>query len=160
MMQWTRLALVAVLVTAGCQTNPFARSSGSAPEPGLEDEETVHEGPALPDPGLLISTEQRFPDLPLPVGVKEDAERTFVFESSDLAVGRMVYATKSTVNELAQFYIDECPAADWELDSVIQANGAELLFRKPGKRLAVMIRDLGVARGRMLTLTLTPEVQK
>ena len=162
MTRWITLTVMASLVLAGCQTGPFAPKSSEPEDEALMEEVTApsaYEGPPMTDPGLAIATEQRFSDIPLPVGLKEDLERTFVYESSQLAVGRMVYSTKSSVNELAQFYIDECPAADWQLLDIVQAGGADLTFRKPGKRLGVGIRDLGVARGRMLTLTLTPEAE-
>jgi len=68
----------------------------------------------------------------------------------------MVYTTKADVNDLAQFYIRECPAADWELLTVVQADGAELTFRKQQEQLVIKITGLGVTRGNELVLNLTP----
>lgn len=106
--------------------------------------------------GLPMSTQQRFPDVPLPANVVEDRERSFVYESTDVKIGRMVYTTKATVAEIAQFYIREAPAASWTPERVMEANGAELLFVKPGKRLTVAIEDLGTVRGRRLILLMVP----
>jgi hypothetical protein len=110
-----------------------------------------------PEPGLALSASQRFADVPLPQKVTEDFEKTFVYEDANTQIGRMVYTTKSSVNELAQFYIRECPTADWKLQNLIQADGADLLFLKANKRLKVTIRDLGITKGRQLVLTVTPE---
>lgn len=167
-----RVAGVAVLmvlsvVLGGCTTmqNPFQRSSTPPPAeipPGdaaPPPPPAVETGPP-PEPGLAISPSQRFADVPLPIGAKEDADKTFVYEDRNLQIGRMVYTTRSTVNELAQFYINEASAGEWKLVSNIQAGGQELQFVKPGKRLTVIVRDLGVSKGRQLWLTVTPDAGK
>ncbi|MBI4560280.1 MAG: hypothetical protein HY706_22050 [Candidatus Hydrogenedentes bacterium] len=153
------LTLMAILLTA-CETFPWPRKKAST-EP-VAEMETVDmsagtQAPPVPEPGLPLASEQRFSDVPLPVGVKEDLARSYVFESATLQIGRMVYSTKASVNELAQFYIRECPATDWKLDNVIQAEGADLTFKKSGKRLHVTVRDQGMTRGRELILNLTPD---
>lgn len=159
MTRWICITLLAALFLTGCQTNgwnPFERSDAGPVDSDLSDEEMVA-GPALPAPGLAMSTEQRFNDIPLPVGLEPEPERTFVYESDALSVGRMVYRTKATVNELAQFYINEAPAANWKLQNVIEADGAQLVFYKADKRLTVGIQDLGFTRGRRLVLTMLPD---
>ena len=152
--------LVAVVAcTAGCQSNPFKKQS-PAPPADLELEGTdarVSDSPATPESGLKLSTQQRFKDVPLPEGLKEDAERTFVYESPAIEIGRMVYTCRKNPTELAQFYIRECPTAGWELDSVVQADVITLNFLKPDKKLRVTITDLGVGRGTELVLLLVPE---
>jgi len=93
----------------------------------------------------------------LPMGVREDREKTYVFESKTLQIGRMVYTLRASVAEVAQFYIRECPVSDWKLQSALQADGAQLIFEKPGKRLEVNAREVGLARGgTQLILHLTP----
>ena len=104
----------------------------------------------------MLSSDQRFPDIPLPVGLVQDAERTYVFESSTLQLGRMVYTSKASTNELAQFYLRELPLANWRRLSLMEADGVEMVYEKPNKRLTVTIRDLGAMRGRMLILNLVP----
>lgn len=158
MNHWIWAAIVSSAIVAGCQTGPFTRPAPSE-EVGFDENETggLYANRTALEPGLRLSAEQRFSDIPLPHGLKAAPERTFVYETADLAVGRTVYKSKSSVNELAQFYIDECPAADWELERLIEAEDVTLLFRKPGKQLTVMIRDLGLVRSRLLILTMTPE---
>ena len=152
-----------VLSTAlsACTTmqNPFQRSSTPPAEmpPPATPPAAVEPGPPPPEPGLAISPSQRFADVPLPIGAKEDVDKTFVFEDKNLQIGRMVYTTRSSVNELAQFYINDAPAGGWKLVNNIQAGGQELQFVKASKRLTVIVRDLGVAKGRQLWLTVTPD---
>jgi hypothetical protein len=144
--------MAVLLSAAGCQTaatGPVAEQSGKTEDLGPP--------PTLPPKGLAVAPDQRFPDVPIPVDLKPMPERTMVFETQDVAMGQMAYTTRASVNELAQFYIDEAPAADWRMVSVIQDEGAELTFRKPGKRLEVIIRDLGITRGRSLIVRLMPE---
>ena len=150
------IALTLMIALAGCQT--FDRISGRNQSEPTASEETYEDVP-VDEPGLKLSTEQRFADVPLPVSVREDLDKTFVYESSSLQIGRMVYTSRATVNELVSFYIRECPIAGWNLQNVVQADGAELLFTKPGKRLIVSVSTASVSRGlgRELTLTLVPE---
>ena len=149
------------LALTGCTTmqNPFQKAStpppaelppGAGPPPG-------EPGPPPPEPGLALSPTQRFADVPLPQGVKEDPDKTFVYEDQNIQVGRMVYTTRASVNELAQFYINEAPAGGWKLINNVQAAGQELFYVKPGKKLTVIVRDLGPAKGRQLWLTVTPD---
>jgi hypothetical protein len=113
---------------------------------------------AMPlEPGLMLSSQQRFSDVPVPVGVEKDATRSYVYQSDELEIGRLVYTTRSSVVELAQFYIREAPAAKWKLEQTVEGEGAQLIFTKPGKQLVVTIEDRGPIRGRRLTLNLTPE---
>lgn len=153
------LLLVAGLTLSACETLPWPRSSEPTPEndPLVAEPMVGVVAPPLLEPGLLLSSEQRFADIPLPMGVVQDNVATYVFESKALQVGRMVYMTKAGVNELAQFYMKECPVADWMQVSVLEANGVEIVFRKPGKRLSVTIRDLGKIRGRQLQIDMIPE---
>jgi len=160
--------LIAVLVTAAaCGTLPWQKSA----PPGVAELEPVSGGTAagdttasapgevIPPPGLVPSVEQRFPDVPVPAGVKPDVERTCVIETPTMHVGRMVYTSRASLNELAQFYINECPKSDWQRDSVVQVGRALISFTKPGKRLQVSIFDLGVARGRELEVLLIPDAR-
>lgn len=155
------LAAASAILVCGCQTsNPFAKSSTPPPAELMEDSGTVPPTATdvpPPEPGLALSASQRFADVPLPQGVTEDFDKTFVYEDANIQIGRMVYTSKASVNELAQFYIRECPTADWKLQNVIQADGADLLFLKADKRLKVTVRDLGITKGRQLVLTVTPE---
>ncbi len=153
------LVLVSVVAcTIGCQSmeNPFRRQA-PAPPPDLELEGRASQTPAVSEPGLKLSPQQRFADVPLPEGVKENAERTFVYEGRGLQIGRMVYTTRKRAADLAQFYVRESPTAGWQLDNIVQADVINLYFSKPDKTLRVTITNLGVVKGRELVLLLVPK---
>lgn len=141
---------MALLCGTGCQS--FTRGVSDDGEGGTG--EVV--APAPIDNTLPLAVEQRFSDIPLPADAKEDLERTYVFESDTLQIGRMVYNSKSSVNDLAQFFIRECPVSGWTLQSVMQAEGAALHFTKPGKKLDVTVTPQGVGRANLLIVNLTP----
>lgn len=156
-----RLLLVALVAISlvGCQTGnlPWANRT-SGPDPDYTGTDSTYDTTAVPPPpsGLQASPSPRFGDIPLPVGLAEDPERTFVYEAPNLAVGRMTYTSRASVGELANFYIQEAATNGWEMGNVIQSDDAELTFSKPAKRLHVKIENIGVTKGRRLTITLTP----
>ena len=147
--------VVAFVGVSGCESMGL-RNKGGADAP-VEMKSSVGVEVAAMGTGLLLSPNQRFNDVPLPMGAVEDISRTYVFESSTLKIGRMVYTLREGVNEIAQFYARECPAAGWKQEHVTQANGAELTFQKPGHRLLVTVRPQGVGRATLLIVHLTPE---
>ena len=154
---------------AGCQSMPWQKDT--MPPVELLDETKAASGEEVAQPvettttttaekpdTLQMSTNQRISDVPLPAKAKEDLERSYVYESSSLQLGRMVYTVRASVNEIAQFYIDNAPAAGWKLINIKQAEGgAELLFRKEGKKLEVSVIPLGVLRSQRLVLHLVPD---
>lgn len=162
MIRLTTLFGIAVcfVFLAGCQSMPWQQNT-MPPVELLEDEQPAAEvvTPSPPQQsGLQMAPNQRFKDVPLPTKAKEDKERSYVYESPNLQVGRMVYTLRADVNDIAQFYIDACPAADWKLVDIKQAGGgAEILFRKPGKKLEVSVIPLGLMQGKRLILHLVPD---
>ena len=147
------LFLAVAMGTIGCQSYDNWRARNTSGDATAES----YEDAPVTAPGLQLSPEQRFADVPLPVGVHEDIEKTFVYETSDLQIGRLVYTTRAKVGELVAFYIRECPVSNWELQNVVQADGAELEFTKPGRRLEVkIITPPAIGGSRQLVLTLVP----
>lgn len=157
---WIALALLMALAAApGCNTPMFGGRSAPPPvaEPNPLDSQGGYMAPVAPESGLALSTSQRFKDVPLPVKVTEDLERTFVFESTNLQVGRLVYTSRASLPDLVNFYIRQAPTSGWTLQDVLEAGGKTLVFTKPGKRLTVTVQQRGTVKGRRLILTLTPE---
>lgn len=138
------LAILAVAAT-GCQSNK------SSVDPIT--------GESIPGAnGLSSSGQQRFSDVPLPIGAKVDSGRSFVYESNSVQIGRMVYTIKEKVNPVSQFYIRESPGFGWTLDSVLEADGTQLLMHKPGKKMIIHVRNVGFFKGgTRITVQLIPE---
>jgi len=152
------LLLAAMLIMPACET---LRGGKPVAQPGPDAESAEgYTSPVVPAPGLALAPEQRFKDVPLPIGLDEDLERSFIFESPTLQVGRVVYTSRDTIGELTQFFIQECPTAQWQLGNVIEAQGAKkLFFTKPGKRLEVLVEGGTFAKGRRVVITLTPDAE-
>lgn len=154
---------ILLVAVSGCETMPWKKDT--MPPVELLDEtkaasgaEDTMTGPAEKPAALQMSTSQRIKDIPLPAKAKEDLDRTYVYESSTLQLGRMVYTIRASVNEVAQFYIDNMTAAGWERIDLNQAEGGtKILYRKPGKKLDVSVIPLGAMRGQRLILHLVPD---
>jgi hypothetical protein len=167
------LLMLVMIALPGCQTwpgqksnQPVAEMDAAAPKDATTtpaksaDSKPSYETPVVQEPGLALATDQRFKDIPLPVGLKEDLDRTFVYESASLQVGRMVYSSRASLVELAQFFLKECPVAGWKLQNVLEAeNSKTMVFGRAGKRVEILVQALGVSRGRRVSITLTPEGQ-
>lgn len=156
----TSAVLFALLGTVlGCQSLPWQQDN--LPPVELLEEEGSRAGTVTPPPpktGLEMASGQRFRDVPLPAKAKEDRERSFIYESASLQVGRMVYTIRASVNDLAQFYIDHCPAADWQRISTNEASGGvTMVFTKPGKRLEVSVVPIAPLSQQRLILQLIPD---
>jgi hypothetical protein len=152
--------LLAVLLAAGCTTTGTTFTWPWQTKSTTPLAELGTTGAAVPpdsQPGLAASSVQRFADVPLPLDVKEDKEATFVYESPTLKVGRLVYTSRAPLNELGQFYLREAPAAGWQLERIKEAGDIQIFFTKPDKRLTVIVRDTGIAKGRRLILEYVPE---
>ncbi len=173
----TRIVMVGIVALAtlsGCQSMPWSKKDPMPPVELLDDTPKGGAAPVGAPPsqstptavqsvkpnGLELSTNQRFKEVPLPEKAKEDADRSYVYESAALQIGRMVYNIHANPNDIANFYISECPAAGWKLDNAQQALGnTYLLFTKPGKRLEVTVQPLGMGRGQRLILHMVPNGQ-
>lgn len=150
-------SLLLAVTLWGCETIKWpGRSQAALPaiEP-LNDASAPLDAPA-PDAGLVESAAKRFDDIPLPSGLTEDMDRTYVYHSSSIKIGRMVYTSREAVQDLAQFFLQKLPETGWKLDSMQQAERVEMLFTKPDMRLTVSVFRQGVGRANMVILNLTP----
>ena len=152
--------LVAALLLPACETMPWQKEKELPPVELLDETQAATGASPAPsaEAGVPMAKHKRFADVPLPEGVSENGKESYVFENSWLKIGRMVYSSKYSVNELAQFYIKEAPAFDWKLQSSIEAEeGVKLHFTKPGKILTVDARRIGVGRAQELIVNLMPD---
>ena len=142
------IALVLAFALTACNTGPFKKKSAAS------DGTFNSAGASSP----VITNKPRFDDVPIPPKADENMERTYVYQSSTLEIGRLVYTSRKSVNEIAQFYIDTCPNYGWNLENMLQAEGVQLSFSKPGKKLFVTVRPSGIAKGKTLFIVnLTPD---
>ncbi|MCF6286922.1 MAG: hypothetical protein L3K26_17295 [Candidatus Hydrogenedentes bacterium] len=149
------IAGITILSLAGCETTPFKRSD----DPPVELLNDKGEATApVAEPGLTPAMARRFKDVPLPSGLREDTEQTFVFDSKATQVARMVYYTKDSLRDLAQFFIKRAPEEGWKVVSTTQVDDSvNLLFAKTGRRMDVNINRQGVGRSNRLVILYLPE---
>jgi len=160
MMKYNLLyALFVALALTGCETTPFQRSDDPPPVELLDDTGEKGADSAEPvEPGLAPALARRFKDVPLPQDLREDTDRTFVYDSKSTQVARMVYYSKDSLAELAQFYIKYAPEEGWKLISTTQADqSVNLLYGKTGRRLDISARRQGVGRSTQLVILYLPE---
>lgn len=156
------LLMVAGIAVTGCQSvNWRFWESSSPPPPELVGVEELGGDPAVTDlpaePTLRVATSRRFDDIPLPAGVNKSDERSYVFQNSSLRIGRMVYSSRAPMSELVKFFSKECPAADWMLNAVLDAEGTQTLtFTKGTELLQIIVKDNGTLRGREIEIHVTP----
>jgi len=148
-------AIALLLAAAGCETTPFQKKS----DPPVELlNSSGAAAPAISAPGLAPAMARRFRDVPLPQGLREDTDRSFVYDSQATQVARMVYFTKDSMGDLAQFYMKYAPDEGWKLVSTTQVDkSVSLLFSKPGRRLDVSASRQGVGRSNKLVILYLPE---
>ena len=167
-MKWLAgVLIVLMLMLSACESMPWQNKSAepvaqldskdSKDSKDLGTTKAPYEAPLVPEPGLALSMDQRFKDIPLPIGLKEDPDRTFIYQSASLQVGRMVYSTRDSLNDLVAFFNRECPTAGWKLQDVLEADGKRLLFAKAGKRMEVQVQSIGISKGRRVSITLRPD---
>lgn len=160
MVRFFALMLVVAMALPACNTSNMPTISWGRKAP--VDQTPVepidpNAAPVNPTaPGLQLASEQRFKDIPLPVKLTEDLDRSFVYESSKLQIGRMVYSSRDSIQDLANFFLRECPTAQWTLEKVLEGGTKTLLFNKPGKKLEIIVQEMGMAKGRRVIVTLTP----
>lgn len=163
--RWIVLLMAAMAVLPACKSGMPWQHKSNQPVAGPTDPLTAkdtkepYQAPVVESPGLALSPDQRFKDIPLPVGLKEDLDRTFVYQSTTMEVGRMVYSSRASVYDLAQFFLKECPTSGWKLRNVLEAEGKTLIFSKPGKELEILVMPMNVALGRRVSITLRPAAE-
>jgi len=164
MKQLVGISIVLMLMLSACESMPWQNKSAepvaqldSKAPADAKDTKAPYEAPLIPESGLTLSMDQRFKDIPLPVGLKEDPDRTFIYQSASLQVGRMVYTTRASMNDLVAFFNRECPTSGWKLQDVLEADGKRLVFTKAGKRMEVQVQNMGISIGRRVSITLRPD---
>lgn len=146
------------LSVTGCQSTPFNKKSEPPP---VELLNTPTPSATVTAPGLMPAAQRRFKDIPLPVGLREDTQSSFVYDSKSVKIGKMVYWSKDSVNALAQFYVTHAPSSDWRLLSTTQADDSIILyFEKPGRRLNVEVKRRGMGRNNTVIINYLPEEER
>ncbi len=120
-----------VFISAGC-----ARTAATtAADPAVSVEEIATGMPLAPD--------FRIADIPVPAGFEFDRNHSFVFQNSQMDVGRIQYAGRAPIADVAQFYLDEMVRYNWALLNVTEHGTIMLFFEKSGKACQVLLSPKG-----------------
>jgi hypothetical protein len=133
-----------VAFSAGCGRTQATRAA--EPTEGIEDVAA----------GMPLAPDFRIADIPVPAGFEFSRDHSFVFQNSDMDVGRIEYIGKKVhVADVAQFYLDEMGRYNWSLLNVTEHGTILLLFDKPGKSCQVLLTPKG--RGALIQITFSPK---
>ncbi len=133
-----------VAFSAGCSRMQATRAA--EPTEGIEDVAT----------GMPLAPDFRIADVPVPAGFEFIRDHSFVFQNSDMDVGRIEYIGKKVnVADVAQFYLDEMGRYNWSLLNVTEHGTILLLFEKPDKSCTVLLTTKG--RGALIQITFSPK---
>ncbi|MEZ0328751.1 MAG: hypothetical protein ABWK15_04210 [Dissulfuribacterales bacterium] len=71
------------------------------------------------------------PDVPAPVELKKDEDKSMVIRTNDFEGGFLVMRGKLTVSSLIDFYTNTMPQYGWNLKGVMHAKQNLIAFSKP-----------------------------
>lgn len=71
------------------------------------------------------------PDVPAPVELKKDEDKSMVIRTNDFEGGFLVMRGKLTVSSLIDFYTNTMPQYGWNLKGVMHAKQNLMAFSKP-----------------------------
>ena len=81
-----------------------------------------------------------FDDIPVYPGFKLIPEKSFVYESGNVKVGRLIFRGKSSINDMVNYYKNTLPEQGWEPISIsIYGKDASLTYVTSDRVLQVRI---------------------
>ena len=107
---------------------------------------------------LLVSSQLRFDDVPVPSGFELLPDDSFTFQNQATRVGVLKYRGRGPGAHLVAFYQDQMPLYNWDLISIIEYGPHILNFEQPEETCVVMIEKKG--RHTILTIALGPRAHR
>jgi len=77
---------------------------------------------------LQMASAFRFPDLPVPEGFKYIPAGSFIYESSEIRVGKMKYYGKAWPDSIVRFYKEYMVDSGWRILNIIEGEETLLSF--------------------------------
>ena len=106
--------------------------------------QSKNETPPLPDP---INLAHPFTDIPIPKGFDRDQSKSFVYETSNIKVGRLFFSGGSNPKLTVEFYRNEMINHGWALVSFFEANKDSILnYEKKGWTCTVIVKPTSFNR--------------
>lgn len=137
-----------VFIGAGCARSTSTTAAGTTEAESGQDIAT----------GIPLAPDFRILDIPVPADFEFDRDSSFVFQNNMIDVGRIRYAGKEKITDVAQFYLDEMPRYEWSLVSVAELRTISLFFEKEGKSCQVLLSPK--VRGTQVDISFFPKASE
>jgi hypothetical protein len=98
---------------------------------------------------------KEFTDIPIPGGARMDLDRTMILGPRDSWIGRLVFTSVATPNDLFEFYNRELPRFGWTGITAVRASTSVLSFQR-GERIATVQISRTTLGGSEVLLTISP----
>ena len=113
---------------------------------------TATKGEGIETPALLESQAMlKFPDIPIPAGLKLVAEDSYSFESPGVRVGILRYRGKVNSQQVVNFYKEQMPMYNWNLLNIVEYGECLLNFERDTETCIVKLTP----RGKLVTMVIT-----
>ena len=124
-LKWLGISAALVLLTTACSSAPKSTDGSAARE---ADEK---EAPLYYD----------FEDVLVPKDLKLNAKTSFVYQTSGLTAGVLVFSSKVERNSLIQFFENNMAKDNWQAVSSFKSPRTLLLFEKDNRWCVINITD-------------------
>jgi hypothetical protein len=125
--------LVVFTVFSGCATlKEWTESNAGAEEPEAE----VVQRPQTPEPVYYD-----FDDVLIPVELKVDKEKSFVYQAPDFKAGILSLSGRVEIDSLITFFKNNIAKDNWRLLSAFKSPRTILFFNKPNRSCIINITE-------------------
>ena len=103
-------------------------------------------GKQTPPPPEPINLAHPFTDVPIPKSFKRDQSKSFVYETSNIKVGRLFFSGGSNPKLTVEFYRNEMINHGWALTNSIANKESILNYEKQGWTCTVIVKPTSFNR--------------
>lgn len=100
-------------------------------------------------------TAAEFTDIPIPAGARMDIDRSLVLGPRDNWIGRLVFTSAASPNDLFEFYARELPRFGWTSITAVRA-GTSVLSYTRGDRVSTVQISRTTLGGSEVLITISP----
>lgn len=95
------------------------------------------------DSRLEPQTFMKFPDLPVPQGLKSLPQKSYAFQNSGSRVAVLKYQGRANIDQVINFYKEQLPLYNWRLVNIIEYGQRLLNFEKEEETCIITIQVAG-----------------
>ncbi len=106
---------------------------------------------------LQVASAFRFPDLPVPKGFKFIPNSSFIYESSEIRVGKMKYQGAAWPDSIVRFYKEYMTSNNWRILNIIEGEETLLSFNND-QEICIIKFECSYGRG-SLVISVSPLFQ-